>query len=435
MRRLRVFVRSFGCTANLADGEVLKGCLAQAGYRIEDCIETADIVVYNTCAVKGPTENRILNVLKQVPPGKRLVIAGCLPLINYQRLCEEVPFFDGVVGPAAAQGIIDVVEQVSNGRKTVALEQAAEAMPSLVLPRVRLNALVGIVPINYGCLGQCAYCCVVFARGRLRSYSIHKIVERVEKDLSSGVQELWVTSQDTACYGIDLGTDLAVLLKALCKVEGDFRIRVGMMTPNMAENILEDLIQTYKSRKIFKFIHLPVQSGDDVVLKSMHRPYSADDFRLVVDSFRDSFPRITLATDIICGFPGETREAFERSLRLIEEIKPDIVNISKFFPRPRTSAATMTKDFVPTSEIKDRSRAMTKLARRVSSERNRRWLGWTGRVLVDEAGTIPGSWIGRNFAYKPVVIKKNSRQDLIGETLRVKVIRVYRTYLQATLVG
>jgi len=430
---MRVFIKSHGCSTNFADGEVLAGCLAEAGYKLADTVEAANIVIYNTCAVKGPTENRMIEILKRIPADKKLIVTGCLPLINFERVRKEVRF-DGVVGPAAGDKIIDIVKRVLNGERVVALKEATNAKPSLLLPRLRLNPAIGIVPINYGCLGSCTYCCVVFARGRLRSYNIQDIEEKMRIDLTSGVQEFWITSQDTASYGRDMGTNLAKLLKALCDIRGDFRIRVGMMTPNLVKSIIEDLIQAFQSEKIFKFIHLPVQSGDEQVLKRMRRFYSIDDFKDVVNAFRANFPKITVATDVICGFPSETKEAFEGTLRLIKDVRPDIVNVSKFFARPRTTAAEMWKDFVPFLETKRRSKLVTELARKVAFERNQRWVGWTGEVFMDETGKVPNSWVGRNFAYKPVVLKNVVFSGLFGKTLCVKVVRAFATYLEGEIV-
>jgi MiaB-like tRNA modifying enzyme len=429
---MQVFVKSFGCSTNLADGEILAGCLAKAGYELVNSVTSADVIIYNTCAVKGPTENRIIEILKRVPANKKVIIAGCLPLINFERLCKEVRF-DGVVGPAAGDEIIEIVKRVLNGERVVALEEAVNAKPSLNLPRLRLNPVISIIPVNYGCLGVCAYCCVVFARGHLRSYGIQGIVERVKKDLAMGVQEFWITSQDTACYGRDRGMNLAELLNALCDVEGSFRVRVGMMTPNIVMDILGDLIQVFKNEKIFKFIHLPVQSGDDQILERMRRFYSVEGFKRIVNAFRASFPEMTLATDVICGFPGEGEEAFEKTLQLIGEVKPDIVNVSKFFARPRTAAAEMQEDFVPFQEIKRRSGILAKLAREVAFEKNQRWVGWTGEIFVDEVGKISGSWVGRNFAYKPITIRDAA--DLLGKTLRVKVVGGFPTYLEGNVFG
>jgi len=426
-KNMRVFIRSFGCSTNMADGEVLAGCLARAGYELVRSVSSADVVIYNTCAVKGPTENRMIEALKQVSKSKKLIVAGCLSSINPERLRREVKF-DGVAGPAAGQSIVGLVGRVLKGEKTRALESVPHDLPELTLPRVPGNPVVSIIPVSYGCLGSCAYCCVVFARGHSRSYGVMDIVRRAKEDFSLGFRELWLTSQDVACYGRDKGTNLVELLKALCAVDGDFRVRVGMMTPNMTMDMLEDLLEAFEDERIFKFVHLPVQSGDDNVLKSMRRFYSVEEFRKVVDAFRRRFPTLTLATDVICGFPGENDAAFNKTLQLIEQVKPDIVNVSKFFARPKTPAAEMSAHFVPVADIKKRSTAAAALAKKIAFENNQRWVGWKGCILVDEKGKVPGSWVGRNFAYKPVTIK--AAENTMGKNVAVSVEKAFPTYLE-----
>lgn len=409
----------------------MSGCLAEAGYVLVDSLADADVIIYNTCAVKGPTENRMIDLLKRVPRGKKLIVVGCLPLINFERLQREVSF-DGAAGPALGEKIVGVVEAVLRGEKMLALENAEKAKPSLNLPRVRVNPIVGIIPISYGCLGSCTYCCVVFARGRLRSYTVDEIINRVKSDLADGVREFWLTSQDTACYGIDIGTSLPELMEAVCKVDGEFKVRVGMMTPNVALKILDELIEAYKNEKVFKFLHLPVQSGDNQVLVRMRRFYTVENFKHIVDAFRKTFPKITIATDVICGFPGETTEAFKKTLQLLEEVRPDIVNISKFFARPRTPAAKMN-EALPFSEVKERSVTLSRLALRIALEKNMEWIGWEGEILIDERGTVLNSWVGRNFAYKPVVVR--STANLLGKTVQVKVLKAFTTHLEGEILG
>lgn len=425
-----MFLKSFGCSTNLADGEVMAGCLAEAGYTLVDSLSDADLVVYNTCAVKGPTENRMIELLRRTPKNKKVIVVGCLPLINFERLQREASF-NGAAGPALGERIVGIANAVLRGEKVLALRDAEKAKPSLSLPRVRMNPVVSIIPISYGCLGSCAYCCVVFARGRLRSYTISEITERIKADLAEGAREVWLTSQDTACYGLDVGASLPKLMKAVCEIEGNFRVRVGMMTPNMVLKILDDIIRAYGNEKVFKFLHLPVQSGDDQILMRMRRFYTAEDFRRIVNAFRKAYPWITIATDVICGFPGETREAFEKTMHLIETVKPDIVNVSKFFARPGTSASKMD-GIVPFPEVKKRSTTLSRLASKIALERNMEWIDWEGEVLIDEKGKVPGSWIGRNFAYKPVVVKSN--EDLLGRIVHVKVSKAFSTHLEGELV-
>ena len=423
----RIYVRSFGCPTNLADGEAIIDCLSETGYEIAHRIEDADALIYNTCAVKTPTENRIMNILKHSPLNKKLIVTGCLPLVNYERLVAEVKA-DGIIGPSPGLRIVDVVSKVASGQEAIILEKDFEI--SLNFPKTRRHKVIGIIPINYGCLGSCSYCCVVFARGRLRSFKTEKIVERVKFDVTCGVKEIWLTSQDTGCYGKDIGTNLFTLLEQICKINAKFFVRVGMMTPNHVLESLNKVIQVYKDEKIFKFLHLPVQSGDNEVLKKMNRFYSIEDFKEIISRFRENIPNITIATDIICGFPSETDKAFNNTLKLIEETQPDIVNVSKFFPRPHTTSEKM-EPHVPLREAHERSKKTAELSKKISSEKNKGWMGWKGKILVDEKGKIPNSWIGRNFAYKPIVVK--SHKNLLGKSINVKVVKTFATYLGAEI--
>lgn len=422
----RVYIKSFGCSANLADGEVIAGCLSNAGFSIVENPQEAEILLYNTCAVKAPTENRIISILKKAPKNKRLVVTGCLPLINFERLKDEVDF-NGLTGPAPGAGIVEVLHRVKGGEKVVALKDNSNS--NLFLPRIPVNRAISIIPINYGCLGRCSYCCVHFARGNLRSNPIHEIVNRIKQDLNSGAKEIWLTSQDTACYGKDIDTNLAELLRQVCEIEGNFFVRVGMMTPNQVMGMLDELVKVYKDSKIFKFLHLPIQSGDDEVLKIMNRHYMVSDFTEIISAFREEIPRITLSTDVICGFPIESNQAFERTKSLIRETQPDIVNVSKFFSRPNTPADKLSP--LPPKEVNRRSKEMAELSKEISFEKNCTWVDWGGTTLFDERGRGE-SWIGRNFAYKPIVAKA-AGESLLGKFVRVRVVNAFSTYLEGEI--
>ena len=435
---MRVFVRSFGCSSSVADGEVMAGCLSAAGFELTGGVEQADVVVFNTCAVKSPTENKIIHLLKEVPSGKRLIVAGCLPLIDFPRLSREVRF-DAVVGPAFGERIVGVIKRVVGGEKIVALD-GSERRPVLGLPRVRVNPVVGIVPVTYGCVGECSYCCVRFARGGLRSFGVDEVVGYVRKSLGEGVREFWFTGQDVACYGLDLAVGVGVvdLLRKVCQVGdfGEFWVRLGMMTPNLLLRFVDDYAeflsaQQEGSGKVFKFLHLPVQSGDDRVLGLMNRRYYAADFKRIVAAFKRVLPQVTVATDVIVGFPGESEDAFQRTVSLIEEVKPDVVNVSKFFARPNTLAGKM-ENRVCAEELGKRSEVMAGVARRISLEKNKAWVGWRGPVLIDEKGKKEGSWVGRNFAYKPVVV--HSEEDLLGKVLSVHVVDAFQSHLLGEVV-
>jgi tRNA A37 methylthiotransferase MiaB len=194
--------------------------------------------------------------------------------------------------------------------------------------------------------------------------------------------------------------------------------------------MLPELIHAYQEEKIFKFLHLPVQSGDNKTLKRMNRYYTVSEFKNIVRSFKEEIPEVTLSTDVICGFPGESQEDFEETLHLIDEVQPDIVNISKFFSRPKTLAERMEQ--LDVRDVKNRSRRLTRLVDAVLVRRNRGWLNWEGEILVDEKGK-GNSLVGRNFAYKPIVI--HTKEPALGRFIRVKVINTFRTYLEGEVVN
>jgi MiaB-like tRNA modifying enzyme len=288
--------------------------------------------------------------------------------------------------------------------------------------------VVEIIPICEGCLGSpCSYCKVKAARGHLRSYPKEEIIQQARRAIAHDhIPELWLTAQDTGCYGKDINSSLPELLKEMIAIPGIFRIRLGMLNPNHALEHLNELIEIFKSPKMFKFLHIPVQSGNNDILKSMKRKYTAEEFKEVVKRFKASIPNITIATDIIAGFPGETEKQFQDSLDMIKEISPDVLNISKFWPRPGTKAAKM-EDQVPGPEIKRRSAFLTQIYHNIARMRNERWLDWVGEVLIDEYGT-EGTFVGRNFAYKPVIVEGNHQ---LGEKLNVKIRRASSFDLKA----
>jgi len=421
-----IYVENYGCTANRFDFEVLLAHLINAGYYLATDASTADIILVNTCGVKKPTEDRIMGRIRFLSRhSKPFVIAGCLPKINFGAVVKAAPNFSALLDPQSVDKIVRAVRSAESGRKNVVFF-SRKPIDKLHQPKIRLNPFIEIIAISEGCAGKCSFCCVRFARGALFSYSKDIIVRRVSQAVSEGVKEIWLTSQDTGAYGLDIGTNLSEMLRECSNIDGSFMLRVGMMNPDHVMRMLPVLVAAYKNERIFKFLHLPVQSGDNETLRRMARRYTVEEFRTIVHTFKEEIPQITLSTDIICGFPGESREAFEKTLRLVEDVQPDIVNISKFLPRPNTPAARMKQ--LEADEIMDRSRVLTELAKEISLQRNRRWLRWEGEAFVDERGK-DSSWVGRNFAYKPIVLK--SDRNLGGQFLHARIIKAHPTFLEA----
>ncbi|MDP2906646.1 MAG: tRNA (N(6)-L-threonylcarbamoyladenosine(37)-C(2))-methylthiotransferase [Nanoarchaeota archaeon] len=342
---MKVFIKTFGCELNRADSEVIAGLISKAGFELVDSLEKADVVIVNSCGVKLPTQNKVLSYVEKVPKSKKLVVGGCLPkMLNVKFYAPNV---DLVFDTNSITRIVDLVKENKSF-----LSDKKESR--IGLPVVRIKKEIAIIPISQGCLGSpCSYCSVKKARGELKSYKKEDILKQVRKAVGEGCKKIRLTAQDTGCWGKDFEEKLPDLLKSVLAVEGSFEVRLGMSNPNYILEYLDDLVKVYKSPKMKKFLHIPVQSGSDKVLNDMKRRYTVDDFKKIVTRFRKEIPNICIATDIIVGFPTETVEDFNKTVELVKEVKPEVLNISKFGSRPDTVAANMKQ--LLSQEVKRRS--------------------------------------------------------------------------------
>ena len=417
----KVFVDVYGCSANQADAEIASGLLNEAGLILVGDEAEADVSVILTCIVKSPTEQKMVKRLQgMAASGRKFVVAGCMPKALRNRLDEIAPDAS-IVGPDDISAIPRAVSDSMNGLRGVYLDGSSPGRTCL--PRVRRSSIIHIAPIASGCLGNCSYCIVKLARGVLRSFPMKEIVSDANVAIQYGCKEIWVTAEDTAAYN-DNGCTLPDLVNMLSSIEGEFRIRVGMMTPNSAMPIIEELMQSYLNQKVFRFLHIPIQSGSNEILKKMRRKYNFSDFMEVVEKFRKGVPQLSISTDMICGFPGETDEQFNESLALVNQLRPDVLNISRFWPRPGTEAANLV-DQLPGWKTKDRSRKLDELWKNVSHDVNRRWVGWEGEVLLDEEGHSEAK-IGRNQSYKAIAIRTDSQ---LGQFVKVRITGSAKGYL------
>ncbi len=409
---------------NISDSEVMAGLLEKADFRIISSPEDAALIIINSCNVKGRTQSLFFSYLERIKQLKKpIVVAGCIPKTLPTRVAEF-----SLIGPDQLNRIVEVVEETLNGNTVAAL--ADEPVKRLNLPKIRKNPVVEILPISKGCLGSCSYCVVKKARGSLVSYPAEEILKQAKDAVRDGVREIWVTSQDSGCYGRDIHSTLPELLQQLCSLEGDFRIRLGMLNPNLAVEYLDRLVEVYRHPRMFKFLHIPVQSGSNEILKRMNRKYTKEDFISVVQRFKKEVSGITVATDIICGFPGETKAQFEETLQLVRTVRPVILNISRFSPRPGTQAVYMS-DQLPGGEIKNRSRTLTMAFEWIAFEENKAWKNWEGEITIDEQGKN-NTFIGRNDSYKPVIVEGNFR---LGQKVKVKIVATTKHDLRGVAFG
>ncbi len=395
------WIEGYGCSASFADMEMIAGQLKNNGFEIANNPNQSSINLIVTCSVKEKTEHRMIHRIKKLSKNnKPLVIAGCLPSAD-QKLVEKINPNASLMGPDTINKTLEIVNSTLNGQKSVFLQKSE--IEKINYPKIRINPVISIIEIASGCLSECSFCQTKLAKGDLQSYRIGKIINQINKDLKTGTHEIWLTSTDNGCYGRDIGTNLVELLKKCSEIEKeDFKIRVGMMNPMYLKDMINDLIDIYsKSNKIFKFIHIPVQSGSEKVLRKMKRGHTAKTFNDIVRRFREKIPDMTIATDIITGFPEETDEDFELTLKMIKELEPDIINSSKFSPRPGTSASKLKR--IDQEIITQRSERLHSIIKNIAKKRNSRWLNWEGYILIDEFDN--GNPKGRNEYYKSIIIK------------------------------
>ena len=407
----KIWVEAYGCSASFSDSEMISGLIVNGGHTLATNSEESDLNVIVTCSVKDATAANMVHRIKE-SKSKPLVVAGCLPKAE-QKTVEKFAENASLLGPNSIGKTLQVIESALDGQKMIALE--VTDISKVGLPKIRLNSAIGIVEIASGCMSECTFCQTKLAKGDLTSYRIGDIVRQVQTEISDGCNEVWLTSTDNGCYGLDIGSDLPELIRAVSEIDQKFFIRVGMMNPMYMPKIRDGLLKSFESSKVFKFLHVPVQSGSNQVLNDMKRGHTEQTFRDITQQFRKKFDKFTISTDIIVGFPTETEEDFEQTLKLLEETKPDIVNLSRYSQRPGTDAAEMNQ--IDVIEVKRRSKIAYELINKISEENNRNWIGWEGQVTFDEEHE--GQIRGRNFAYKPIFVKEKPR---IGQISNVKII-------------
>ena len=414
----KIFVEAYGCSASFADSEMISGLIVNGGHTLATDSTDSDLNLIVTCSVKDTTANKMMHRIKSLKT-KPLIVAGCLPKAEKENV-EKFTENASLLGPNSLGKTLDVINSTLAGTKQIALEDSD--LSKVGLPKVRLNPTVGIVEIASGCMSECTFCQTKLSKGDLSSYRLGDIVRQVETEIKEGCKEVWLTSTDNGCYGLDIGTDLPTLVNSVSEIKEDFMIRVGMMNPMYMPRIKEKLIQSYDNDKVFKFLHIPVQSGSDKVLNDMKRGHTSQTFREIVKKTKEKFENFTISTDIIVGFPSETEEDFQKTVRLLEETKPDVVNLSKYSARPGTDAAELKQ--IDAAEIKRRSKVIFEQINKISLESNKKWIGWKGKVLFDE-NTEEGIK-GRNYAYKPIAVQEDVK---IGDSHIVEIIDATRKRL------
>jgi MiaB-like tRNA modifying enzyme len=399
---MRVFLKTFGCSSNRAETASLEFLLKRQGFEIVDGCASAEAIVINTCTVRRDTELKVMRYISSIA-SKKVVVTGCMAEVQPSTISSAFPNAS-IISP---HNLPLVAEALSNEGRTVIMEHS----PQYIDPSPYGKGVKHFVAISRGCLGECTYCIVRLAKGTLTSVPQEKIIKSVASALDQGAREIYLSAQDTGIYGSDIGSDLPELLHSILHLKGDFMVRVGMFGPSSVSRFFNRFIQAYNSEKIYKFAHIPVQSGSDTILERMGRGYQVGDFRYVISSLRSNQPSMSIFTDIMVGFPGESEDDFAQTCELLEHVRPDKTHVARFSARPHTPASVMRQ--VQEELKKKRSIVLTKIVERIQSKKNSEWIGKVVSAIVVDYYKW-GGMIARTDNYKTVALPGAGR-ELIGQ--------------------
>lgn len=416
-----VYIETYGCSANQNNSEIIAGILSSSGFIITNNLELADLVIINSCVVKGKTESKTKRRIQDLK-SKKIIISGCMPETDFKKLKKikkDLVFLGTHHYKDISRIIRDMQEnQLDDKKQAQYLTSTCEI--KLNLPKVPQNKLVSIHQISEGCLGDCSYCKTKLAKGKLFSYPRKEIIKSIESDLVNGAKEIWLTSQDNAAYGLDRGkNELPSLLKEIFELKHRFKLRLGMMDPNNVLPILSELIETYKDKKMYKFIHIPIQSASNKVLTDMNRFYKIEEAEKIINEFRKNFPEMVIATDIITGYPTETEADHNKNLEFLQKYKPDVFNLSKFSSHKQTKAGSLKQ--LPGNIIKKRATELMKVHKETTRENKQKYLNKQIQVFINEK-ISDNLYRARDDNYNIIVLKAS--KEYLGKEVEVKIKQV-----------
>ncbi len=393
---------TFGCQSNVADSERIAGILENAGLKHTENKQKTDILIFNTCSIRQKAEDRIFGYKKEADKLKskkkiNIILTGCMMHYDETELKRRLPFIDTFID----------IKDIANLPKLLKIKNVQHS----VLDRVDYLSIEpkytskfsANVPISYGCNNFCTYCIVPYSRDREYSRSIKEIVKEVRKLIEKGYKEIWLLGQNVNSYN-DNGFKFPDLLKEINAISGDFWIRFA--SPHPKDFSIAMIKAMKESGKFAHYINLPVQSGDNKILKKMNRPYTIEHYKKLVAKIRKAIPDISISTDIIVGFPGETKSQFKNTEKLFKEIGFDMAFLSEYSPRPGTTAAIGMEDDVPHKEKGDRKNKINSILAKTALKNNKKIKGQTVRALIDNKNK--GSFWGRTKGNKLVEIKTTS---------------------------
>ena len=415
----KILIETYGCTLNQADSDIMHGILENHAVGVErrryepETDSSYDFVIVNTCTVKKATEQKITERLKFLNHlGPKLIVTGCMASANPDIIERTAPAAS-ILSTGNTTKIYDAISHIAEyGREDRIGHTRLDKSPNIRSS----GSIIARIPISEGCLSACSFCETKFARGPLNSFSEKLILKAIELNVRKGSKEIELTSQDIGAYGADSGTDIAELVNKAVEIDGNFMIRIGMLNPEHIHKYLDRLLEAYNSEKVYKFIHLPVQSGSDRVLSEMERRYSVEEFTSCISEIRRRIPDMCIATDVIVGYPTETWEDFEETESLLRRLGITITNISKYGSRPHAKASILSQHAGPV--MKERSLHISRMVREMQHAAFSSYVGMKIPVLITESGGK--SITGRTTSYIPVAVTDAEESDM-GNRIDVKI--------------
>lgn len=436
----KVYIETLGCQMNKSDAERMFGMLEYLGYEKTIEPKQADLLIINTCSIRQLSEDKAYSQIgvwgkwKKTRPNIKIAFSGCVAQQVKEDLFKRAPYVDLVIGTQRLYELPELIKRVENGERVCSCEESPYTEKDYNIKRVKsINAWV---PIMEGCNNFCSYCIVPYTRGRERSRNFENIITEVTKALKEGFKEITLLGQNVDSYK---GTDkdgnevnLSGLLKAINALEGQFRIRFVTSYPT---DITEELIDTVIAcDKVCEYFHIPMQSGDDYVLKKMNRRYDVATYSKICNHIRTKVPDVTITSDFIAGFPGETEEQFQNTLDTMKKLELDYSNTAAYSPREKTVAAKWVDKFIPEDEKTERLARLNETNRECCVISNNKYIGREMEVLVEKFENHNGTNVisGRTRNNKMVHIPCET--DRTGEFVNVKIIGSKTWYLKGELI-
>ncbi len=422
---MKIAIESYVCDAMIPWVEKAANDLIEKGHEITN-VANADIIIIASCVLNSKRERQILERLLELKEmGKKVLVAGCMVDVK-KDLIKSVNEKVSVCGNASYFYITDIVEKIKAG---YTVERFSDK-PLKILPqgKIRTDPKVAYIPLQEGCSRFCTFCACKFARGTLESYEPNQIIAAAERAINTGAKEIVLVGEDIACYGEDIkSVRLPAIIRKLCSLKGDFKIKLGYMNPASVLPILDDLISVMAHPKVYRYLHINLISGSDHLLKKTERGYTKREFVEIINAVREKYPLITIESDVIVGHCNEEDIDFEETVKVVKETKIDILNIYPY-TQHWFEKKLCEKELI-SWKIKERYQKMFNIKKELEEKSCKKWLGWHGECLL--VGETTEYYVFRNHAYREILVSKyscnlgNLTVNPIVEVVKIRNSKIY----------